>query len=103
MSPAWIIGIGAIGASLYWLVLVGYRLILSLKALQAAAVPLQASMNLLAEPLEREFTAAKNTTAADLSDVLVARRKRERAKQDAAQARRNRLIARLDHMNIDKR
>ena len=103
MSPAWIIGICAIGASLYWLVLVGYRLILSLKALQAAAVPLQASMNLLAEPLEREFTAAKNTTAADLSDVLVARRKRERAKQDAAQARRNRLIARLDHMNIDKR
>ena len=103
MSPAWIIGICAIGASLYWLVLVGYRLILSLKALQAAAVPLQASMNLLAEPLEREFTAAKNTTAADLSDVLVARRKRERAKQDAEEARRNRLIARLDHMNIDKR
>ena len=103
MSPAWIIGIGAIGASLYWLVLVGYRLILSLKALQAAAVPLQASMSLLAEPLEREFTAAKNTTAADLSDVLVARRKRERAKQDASEARRNRLIARLDHMNIDKR
>ena len=103
MSPAWIIGIGAIGASLYWLVLVGYRLILSLKALQAAAVPLQASMNLLAEPLEREFTAAKNTTAADLSDVLVARRKRERAKQDAEEARMNRLIARLDHMNIDKR
>ena len=103
MSPAWIIGIGAIGASLYWLVLVGYRLVLSLKALKAAAVPLQASMNLLAEPLEREFTPAKNTTAADLSDVLVARRKRERAKQDASEARRNRLIARLDHMNIDKR
>ncbi len=103
MSPVWIIGIGAISASLYWLVLVGYRLILSLKALKASAVPLQASMNLLAEPLEREFTAARNTTAADLSDVLGARRKRERAKQDAAQARRNRLIARLDHMNIDKR
>jgi hypothetical protein len=103
VSWAWIIGIGAIAASLYWLVLVGYRLILSLKGLQAAAVPLQASINLLAEPLEREFTAAKNTTAEDLSDVLVTRRKRKHAKQDAEEARRNRLIARLDHMDIDKR
>ncbi len=103
MSWAWIIGLGAIAASLYWLVLVGYRLFLSLKALQAAAVPLQASMNLLAEPLEREFTAAKNTTAEDLSAVLVTRRKRKRAKQDAVEARTNRLIARLDHMDIDKR
>jgi len=103
VSWAWIIGIGAIAASLYWLVLVGYRLILSLKGLQAAAVPLHASMNLLAEPLEREFTAAKNTTAEDLSDVLVTRRKRKRAKQDAVEARTNRLIARLDHMDIDKR
>lgn len=103
MSWAWIIGLGAIAASLYWLVLVGYRLFLSLKALQAAALPLQASMNLLAEPVERKFTAAKNTTAEDLSDVLVARRKRKRAKQDAEEARTNRLIARLDHMDIDKR
>jgi hypothetical protein len=103
VSWAWIIGIGAIAASLYWLVLVGYRLFLSLKALQAAALPLQASMNLLAEPIEREFTAAKNTTAEDLSDVLVTRRKRKREKQDAEEARTNRLIARLDHMDIDKR
>ena len=103
MSPAWIIGFGAIGASLYWLVLVGYRLVLSLKALKAAAVPLQASMNLLAEPLEREFTPAKNTTAADLSDVLVARRKRERAKQDSEEARRLRLIKHLDQITLDKR
>ena len=98
-----IIGIGAIAASLYWLVLVGYRLFLSLKGLQAAAGPLQASMNLLAEPLEREFTAATNTTADDLGNVLVARKKRKRAKQDAEEARTNRLIARLDHMDIDKR
>ena len=103
MSWAWIIGVGAIAASLYWLVLVGYRLFLSLKGLQAAALPLQASMNLLAEPIEREFTAAKNTTAEDLSEVLVTRKKRMRAKQDAEEARTNRLIARLDHMDIDKR
>ena len=103
MNWAWIIGIGAIAASLYWLVLVGYRLLLSLKALQAVALPLQASMKLLAEPIEREFTAAKNTTAEDLSDVLVTRKKRKRAKQDAEEARTNRLIARLDHMDIDKR
>jgi hypothetical protein len=103
VSWAWIIGIGAIAASLYWLVLVGYRLFLSLKALQAAALPLQASMNLLAEPIEREFTAAKNTTTEDLSEVLVTRKKRMRAKRDAEEARTNRLIARLDHMNIDKR
>ncbi len=103
MSWAWIIGVGAIAASLYWLVLVGYRLFLSLKGLQAAALPLQASMNLLAEPIEREFTAAKNTAAEDLSEVLVTRKKRMRAKQDAEEARTNRLIARLDHMDIDKR
>jgi len=103
VSWAWIIGIGAIAASLYWLVLVGYQLLLSLKALQAAAVPLQASMKLLAEPIEREFTAAKNTTTEDLSEVLVTRKKRMRAKRDAEEARTNRLIARLDHMNIDKR
>jgi hypothetical protein len=98
-----IIGIGAIAASLYWLALVGYRLILSLRSFQAAAVPLQASMNLLAEPLEREFTSAKNTTAEDLGVLLVARKKRKRAKQDAKEARRRRLIKRLDRMNLDKR
>lgn len=103
MSPAWIIGIGAIVASLYWLVLVGYRLLLSLKGLQAAGVPLKASLDLLAEPIERDFTAAKNTTASDLGEVLAKREQRKRAKRDFEEARRRRLIERLNQMNLDKR
>jgi len=103
MSWAWIIGAGAIIASLYWFVLVGYRLFLSLKGLQAAGVPLKASVDLLAQPLEREFTAAKNTTASDLREVLAKREQRKRAKRDFEEARRRRLIERLNDMNLDKR
>jgi hypothetical protein len=103
MSWAWIIGTGAIVASLYWLVMVGYRLFLSLKGLQAAGVPLKASLDLLAQPLERDYTAARNTTASDLGEVLAKREQRKRAKRDFEEARRRRLIERLNQMNLDKR
>lgn len=103
MSWAWIIGSLAIAGSLYWFVLVGYRLLLSLKALQAAGVPLKASMDLLGEPIEREFTAAKNTTQDDLGQVLAKREQRKRAKRDFDEARRRRLIERLNQENLDKR
>ena len=103
MSWAWIIGGGAIIASLYWLVLVGYRLFLSLKGLQAAGLPLKATMDLLADPIERDFTAAKNTTSSELGEVLAKREQRKRAKRDFEEARRRRLIERLNQMNLDKR
>lgn len=103
MSWAWIIGSLAIAGSLYWLVLVGYRLFLSLKALQVAALPLKASVDSLSEPIEREFTPAKNTTQDDLAQVLAKREQRKRAKRDFEEARRRRLIERLNQMNLDKR
>jgi hypothetical protein len=103
MSWAWIIGGGAIIASLYWLVLVGYRLFLSLKGLQSAGVPLKASIELLADPLERDFKAATNTSSADLGEVLAKREQRKREKRNFQEARRRRLIERLNQMNLDKR
>ena len=103
MSWAWIIGSLAIAGSLYWFVLVGYRLFLSLKALQAAGVPLKASMDLLSEPIEREFTSAKNTTQDDLGQVLAKREQRKRAKREFDEARRRRLNERLNQVNLDKR
>jgi hypothetical protein len=103
MSLVEIVGALAIAASLYWLGLVGYRLFLSLKGLQAAGVPLQAKLEQLADPIEREFTAAKNHTADDLGEVLAKRKQLVRAKRDSSQERRRRLIERLDQMNSDKR
>jgi hypothetical protein len=103
MNWSWFIGLAAIFASLYWLVLVGYRLFLSLKGLQAAAVPLNSNLALLAEPIEREFIAAKNHTTADLTEVLAKREQLKNAKRDAVEARRRRLIQRLNQMNLDKR
>ena len=63
MNWSWFIGLAAIFASLYWLVLVGYRLFLSLKGLQAAAVPLNSNLALLAEPIERDAKTAETLTA----------------------------------------
>jgi len=103
MSWAWIIGTFAIAGSIYWFILVGYRLFLSLKALQAAGIPLKASMDLLSDPIERDFTAAKNTTQDDLGQVLAKREQRKRAKRDSDEARRRRLIERLNQVNLDKR
>ncbi len=103
MSWSWILGVAAIAGSLYWLGLVGYRLLLSLRALQAAGVPLQASLNKLSEPIEREFTAAKNHTVDDLSEVLAKREQLKKAKRDSSEDRRRRLIERLNQMNLDKR
>jgi hypothetical protein len=103
MSLVEIVGALAIAASLYWLGLVGYRLFLSLKGLQAAGVPLQAKLEQLADPIEREFTAAKNHTADDLGEVLAKRKQLVKAKRDSSQERRRRLIERLDQMSSDKR
>jgi hypothetical protein len=98
-----IVGVLAIAGSLYWLGLVGYRLFLSLKGLQAAGVPLQANLEQLADPIERDFTAAKNHTTEDLGEVLAKRKQLLKAKRDSAEERRRRLIARLDQLNSDKR
>jgi hypothetical protein len=98
-----IVGALAIAGSLYWFGLVGYRLFLSLKGLQAAGVPLQANLEQLADPIERDFTAAKNHTTEDLGEVLAKRKQLVKAKRDSAEQRRHRLIARLNDMNLDKR
>ncbi len=103
MSWVGIVGALAIAGSLYWLGLVGYRLFLSLKGLQAAGVPLQANLEQLADPIEREFTAAKNHTTEDLGEVLAKRKQLLKAKRDSAEERRRRLIARVDQLNSDKR
>ncbi len=103
MSWVGIVGVLAIAGSLYWLGLVGYRLFLSLKGLQAAGVPLQANLEQLADPIERDFTAAKNHTTEDLGEVLAKRKQLLKAKRDSAEERRRRLIARLDQLNSDKR
>lgn len=103
MSWVGIVGALAIAGSLYWFGLVGYRLFLSLKGLQAAGVPLQANLEQLADPIEREFTAAKNHTTKDLGEVLAKRKQLVKAKRDASEQRRHRLIARLSEMDLDKR
>ena len=103
MTWSWFVGAAAILGSLYWLGLVGYRLTLSLKGLQAAGLPLKASLDQLAEPIEREFHAAKNHTVEDLSEVLAKREQLKKAKRDSSEDRRRRLIERLNQMNLDKR
>lgn len=103
MSWVGIVGTLAIAGSLYWLGLIGYRLYLSLKGLQAAGVPLRANVELLSNPIERDFTAAKNHTTEDLGEVLAKRKQLVRAKRDSSEERRRRLIERLNDMNLDKR
>ena len=103
MTWSTIIGALAIAGALYWLTLVGYRLFLSLKGLQAAGAPLKANLESLAEPIERDFTAAKNHTAGDLGEVLAKRKQLLNAKRDASEERRRRLIERLNQVNLDKR
>lgn len=103
MSWSWWLGAAAIAGSLYWLGLVGYRLLLSLRSLKAAGLPLQANLEQLGDPIEREFTAAKNHTAEDLSEVLAKRKQLNNAKRVASEDRRRRLIERLNQMNLDKR
>ncbi len=103
MSWSWFLGAAAILGSLYWLGLVGYRLLLSLRSLRDASVPLQSNLEKLSDPIEREFTAAKNHTTDDLSEVLAKRKQLKRAKRDSVEDRRRRLIERLNQMNLDKR
>jgi hypothetical protein len=103
MSWSWLIGAAAIAGSLYWFALVGYRLLLSVKGMQAAGLPLKSNLDLLAQPIEREFTAAKNHTEEDLGEVLAKRKQLINAKRDSAEDRRRRLIERLNQMNLDKR
>jgi hypothetical protein len=103
MSWSLLIGLAAILGSLYWLTLVGYRLLLSLKGLKASAVPLNSALEQLANPIERQFTAAKNHTSEDLAEVLAKREQLKRAKRDSTEARRRRLVERLNQVNLDKR
>ena len=103
MSWVGVIGIAAIAASLYWLVLVGYRLLLSLKGLQAAGMPLKANLEQLEQPIEREFEAARNHTSDDLAEVLASRKRLIDAKRESSENRRRRLIERLNQNNLDKR
>ena len=103
MSWSWLLGAAAIVGSLYWFVLVGYRLYLSLRSLQQAGLPLKSNMELLAQPIEREFSSAENTTSDDLGEVLAKRKQLLKAKRDSSEDRRRRLIERLNQMNLDKR
>lgn len=103
MTWSFYLGAALIGGSLYWFALVGYRLYLSLRGLKIAGVPLKSTLDQLSEPIERDFAPAKNHTTEDLSQVLAKRKQLKRAKQDAAETRRRRLIERLNEMNLDKR
>ena len=103
MSWSWLLGAAAIIGSLYWFALVGYRLFLSLKGLQRAGLPLKSNLEQLAQPIEREFSAAKNTTSDDLGQVLAKRKQLIKAKQDSSEERRRRLIEHLNQMDLDKR
>lgn len=103
MNLGLIISVVAIFASLYWLALVGYRLLLSLKGLKAAGTPLQISLEKLKDPVEIEFQPATNHTADDLAQVLAKREQLKKAKREVAESRRRRLIERLDEIDLDKR
>jgi hypothetical protein len=66
-------------------------------------VPLQAKLEQLADPIEREFTAAKNHTADDLGEVLAKRKQLKSDNRAHADERRRRLIERVAALSEDKR
>lgn len=103
MSPAWLIGIAIVLAALYLAGLVGYRLLLSLRAFQAEQAKLQAQLKQLEEPIEREFNKATPSTSQPAFEVLAKREQFLGAKRRRATERRRRLIQRLQNPDLDKR
>ncbi len=66
-------------------------------------MPLKSNLDQLANPIELEFNPAQNHTSDDLVEVLAKREQLKKSKRDASEARRRRLIERLNQVNLDKR
>ena len=90
------------GAGIYVLVASGYRVFVSLKALKSRVDETTSKLNGFG-PDEVEITKAQPSTQADLPKLLRDQRTRVRAKAQAKEQRRLRLISRISSINIDKR
>jgi hypothetical protein len=90
------------GAGAYILIAAGYRVIISLKALKVQVDQTTTKLDGFGAD-EVEITQARASTQADLPKLLRDQRTRVRAKAQAKEQRRLRLISRISSINIDKR
>lgn len=90
------------GAGVYVLVAAGYRVFVSLRALKSQVDKTTAKLADFG-PEEIEIQRATPSRAEDLPKLLRERHLRQRAKAQAKEQRRRRLITRISSINIDKR
>lgn len=103
MNLGLVISLSIVLASLYLLGLIGYRLFLSLKTFQRHQTELRQKIDLLQRPIEKEFLPAQHAGSDELAEVLAKREQFKRAQVNRAQARRHRLVERLQTLDLDKR
>jgi predicted KAP-like P-loop ATPase len=103
MNLGLIFSIAAIFGSLYLLGLIAYRLFLSLKVFNQNQSILQSKLDLLAQPIEREFFPATHDGDKPINQVLAKREQIKRQRRLKAEDRRRRLVQHLQSIDLDKR
>lgn len=91
-----------IAIGIYLFIAAGFRALISIRALKTELDGVQVKLNGFEVP-DVEFTSAQPSTAEDLPKLLRVRRSRARAKEQALEERRRRLLQRISSINIDKR
>lgn len=91
-----------IAIGLYLLIAASYRAFVSIKALKGQVDQVRAKVDGFDVP-EAAFKSAEPSRAEDLPKLLRVRRSRARAKEQALEERRRRLLQRISSINIDKR
>lgn len=89
--------------ALYLLGLVGYRLLLNIKALKRELDRAQSLADQVRQFEELAIEPAKPSGEADLSKALLNRRAFERQRAQRHEARQRRLVQRISEIEIDKR
>ncbi len=87
---------------LYALITAGYRTFISLKALKIQVDQVRAKLDGF-EIKEAPFKSAEPSRSEELPKLLRVRRSQARAKEQALEERRRRLLQRMSSINIDKR
>lgn len=91
-----------VAASLYAVGLLSYRLCLSLRRLRSLTSETEAKLQAFSAP-ELEISPAVPSQGADLSEIVMQRRRLLAQKRERARQRERRLIARISSIQIDKR
>jgi len=103
MNLGLIVSLAAIFGSFYLLGLIAYRLFLSLRAFKQNQSMLQSKLDLLAQPIEREFSPATHDGEKPINQVLAKREDFKKQRRLKAEDRRRRLVQHLQSIDLDKR